>query len=262
VAAPGAGLGSNSNYILYNGGKPITGLSTTMLVTQDIVCQSASGPTKGFGFQLNAYSPKSEKSAWQQYVIALFGNQVIGAVDNWPLSGPNIINDFFNLATVPTGKIPAGYQIKIALNNDSTGNITGATYTIIDNTGKTVGNSTQTLTSLSGITSADIAPIIAFELNLVGPVNGESAVLSSGAGMIIYQSSNNLTVLNSEPSDAESGYITAETANSVYGMLSASPSSMFSQPFNVSSTATPMIRKLGIPRPSLIIPAADLAKAS
>ncbi len=35
------------------------------------------------------------KSAWQQYVVALFGNQIVGAVDNWPLSGPDLINDFF-----------------------------------------------------------------------------------------------------------------------------------------------------------------------
>jgi hypothetical protein len=40
------------------------------------------------------------------------------------------------------------------------------------------------LESISGVTSNDLAPIVAFELNLVGPVNGESAVLSSGAGTI------------------------------------------------------------------------------
>ena len=106
----------------------------TINVTQDIVCKSVSGSstsseTKGFGFQLNAYSPKNEKSAWQQYVIALFGNEVTGAVDNWPITGPNIINNFFSMTSVP-GKIPAGYQLKIALQNDAKSNITGATYTV------------------------------------------------------------------------------------------------------------------------------------
>ena len=41
--------------------------------------------------------------------------------------------------------------------------------------GNTKANVTKTLTSISGVTAADIAPITAFELNLVGPVNGESA---------------------------------------------------------------------------------------
>jgi hypothetical protein len=42
------------------------------------------------------------------------------------------------------------------------------------------------LTSISGVTVADLALIVAFELNLVGPVNGESTGLSSGAGTIVY----------------------------------------------------------------------------
>jgi len=184
-------------------------------------------------------------------------SQLIGAVDNWPLSGPNIINDFFFLATISSLgdqgiKIPAGYQIKIALQNDAHGNVTGATYVVTDDLGNTLANVTQTLTSISGVTSADLAPIIAFELNLVGPINGESAVLSSGAGTIIYAASSVLTVLNQEPSCAESGSITAENDNSVYGVLSSSPSNWFFQPFNV--TGEPMIRKQGKPRPGLIIP--------
>ncbi len=58
VPNPASGLGSNSNYILFSGCKPLNGLSVTICVTQDIVCKSASGSTSGFGFQLNAYSPK------------------------------------------------------------------------------------------------------------------------------------------------------------------------------------------------------------
>jgi pseudomonalisin len=40
IPAPASGLGSNSNYILYSNGKPLKGLSVTIDVTQDIVCQS------------------------------------------------------------------------------------------------------------------------------------------------------------------------------------------------------------------------------
>jgi len=253
VTAPGSGLGSNSNYILYNNCNPITGLVITINIGQDIVASSDSGSTKGFGFQLNCYSPKNELSAWQQYVVALFGSELIGAVDNWPISGANIINSFFNMVGLPAAKLPAGYQLKISLHNDASNNITGATYLVIDNGGNIQANITKILTDISGVTAKDLAPINAFELNLVGPVNSESAVLSSGSGSIIYQANVPLTVLSAEPSCTESGYITAETANSVYGTLPSGASSAFAQSFSIE-TAAPMIRKQGKIRPSFIVP--------
>ena len=53
--------------------------------------------------------------------------------------------------------------------------------------------------SLLGVSSTKLAPIVAFELNFVGPANGDSAILSSGAGTITYSASTPLTVLNLEP---------------------------------------------------------------
>src|SRR5271165_3708483 len=254
VPAPAGGLGSNSNYILYSNCNPLINLSVTIDVTEDIVCESASGPVIGFGFQLNAYSPPSETSAFQQYLIALWstpsgGGELMGGVDNWPISGPNIINDFFDLAPLPSTTLPAGYQLTISLENDQNGNVTGATYVVIDNSGNTLANVTQNLLSIAGVTSDFLAPIVAFELNFVGPINGESAVLSSGAGTITYTASSVLTVLNQDPVCTESGYFTAETANSVYSELPSTSSNTFTQSFNVN-TAAPMIRKLGKPRPS------------
>jgi hypothetical protein len=49
-------------------------------------CDTGITPDKGFGFQLNANSPSDETVAYQQYVIALFGGELIGSVNNWPLS--------------------------------------------------------------------------------------------------------------------------------------------------------------------------------
>ena len=253
VPAPASGLGSNSNYILGSECKPLLNLRVTIQVTQDIVWTSSSGSISGFGFQLNAYSPANETSAWQQYAIVLLGTQLLGAVDNWPITGPNIINTFFNLANLAAVAIPAGYRLQISLLNDQLGNVTGATYLVVDNHGKVLSNVTQNLLSIAGVTPALLSPIIAFELNLVGPASGESAVLRSGAGTITYTASNLLTVLNREPQCAESGYATAETANCVYGPLSAAISETFTQSFSISKGAQP-IRKEGKPRPSLIIP--------
>jgi hypothetical protein len=368
--APSAGLGSNSNYILSSNCNPILDLSVTINVTEDIVCKSSSGSTPGFSFQLNAYSPPDQTSAWQQYVIALFGNpfynprrpvpsRLIGSVDNWPIEGKNIINDFFDLTFGPlySAVLPAGYQLQIALRNEgswrtswdlavtggwagpnnsglllydraagvgafyavdargdlqllqqyddwrtswdlavtggwagpndsglllydraagfaafyaitsggnmnllqqSDGSVRAADYVVVDPSGSTVAHATKYLESLSSVSGAavrgsDLAPIVAFELNLVGPVNAESTVLSSGAGNIVYTASTPLTALAEEPSCTESGYVTAETANSLYGPLPALPSTTFTQSFTVSSDGA-MIRKEGKARPGFTVP--------
>jgi hypothetical protein len=175
----------------------------------------------------------------------------VGSVDNWPLTGPNSINDFFNLGSVSQPEVPAGYIIKISLQNDVNANVSGATYLVIDTNGNTVANKALALTSIPGVQTGKLAPIIAFELNVVGPVNSESATLSSGAGTITYTSADPLSVLSSTPACAESGYVSAELANSFYGTMAAGPSGAFTQSFN-TSTALPMIRKPGKPRPHTI----------
>ncbi|MBB5343679.1 hypothetical protein [Tunturibacter empetritectus] len=83
------------------------------------------------------------------------------------------------------------------------------------------------------------APINAFQVNLVGPINSDSAVLSSGAGTITYSAVTPLTVQNSFPSCTASQFGTAETANSFYGSLDAGPSNLITQTF--STSAQPMI---------------------
>jgi hypothetical protein len=255
VAAPPSGLGSNSNYILYSGCGPVMDLAITIDVTTDIVCQSASGSTMGFGFQLNAYSPKNETCAYQQYLIAVWGSEIAGGIDNWPISGNNLINDFFNLASTRANTLPAGYKAKILLQNAAGGNVTGAVFIVVDNNGNTLANVSKTLTALPNVPAADLAPISAFELNLVGPINGESAVLSSGAGTITYSSSTILTVLNQEPSCTETGSVTAEQANSFYEPLPAAPGNGFIQSFlTLPANVAPMIRKPGKVRPGLVVP--------
>jgi hypothetical protein len=47
VPAPAAGLGSNSNYILYSNCSPLINLSVTITVTEDLVWQSTAAPGSG-----------------------------------------------------------------------------------------------------------------------------------------------------------------------------------------------------------------------
>jgi hypothetical protein len=257
VPAPPSGLHSHTNYYLYSYCKPLMNLSVDIYVFQDIVWQSSiNGSTTGFGFQLNADSPQNQKCAWQQYCINLVDNKILGGICNWQLVAATGNLDlifpvqWFDLAQVPTpSTLPAGYHLKISLQNDAQGNVSGATYAVTDNNGKTLANITKTLLSVPGVTSADIAPITDFELNLVGPWNGQASILSSGAGRFVYTAQNVLVVLNQEPWCVDSwGIFTLENANSIYGDLLDIPAYSFWQSFNVHDTAMPMLPRPGKPR--------------
>jgi hypothetical protein len=261
VQAPATGLGSNSNYILYSNCNAIINLSVTIDVTQDIASDEGE-----FSFQLNCYSPKNKVSAWQQYVIGFnvqgeangtFYSVLQGAINNWPVTGNYLFLEWFDLT--PDGPLevvgqvlPAGTQLTITLENDASGNVIGTAFTV--NFAGERWTVTQSLLSISGATEADLAPITAFELDLVGHDSGQSITLSSGAGTITYSASNQMTVLNQEPSCTESAYITAEMANSFYGTLLLGPSQRFTQSFSTSS-ARPMIRREG---PTHILPPSPL----
>ncbi len=249
------GFGSNANYIFSNNCKPITGLTVTINVSQDIICQAANGSYSGFSFQLNAYSPKNQKNAWQQYCFVLNGTQLLAVAENWPINGDNLFNDHINLLSFPSAKLPAKYQLSITLQNDSNSNITGATYVVLDAAGKTVANLAHSLTSHG---FADLAPIIAFELNLVAAFNGEAALLSSGAGTFSYKADTALVVLTALPSCAEIGYTTAETANTVYASVTAATAATpLTQTFNITSNESQFKLKAGSVGPGLTPPPAQ-----
>jgi len=148
---------------------------------------------------------------------------------------PDVSIPLTDLPNPAVNGIPAGYQLTISLQNDPQGNgnnITGVTYTIVDNYGD-VSDGSVTLAA-EGASSADLAPITAFQLNLVGPDCLETAALSSGAGTITYTASSPLTVLSNIPTQCtEWTLLTGEQANSSYGQLAPGPSNTFIQSFGV-----------------------------
>jgi hypothetical protein len=233
VPAPSGGLRGNSNYIFSSNDNPLIGVSVTINVTQDIVCQSTDFGTLGFSFQLNALSPASASTAAQQYFINFTGSEIGCGVNNWSSGGQPIIVDGLPLAPVSGPGIPSGYQLTIVLKTGSNNNITEADYSVLDNDGKTTPGSIPLMKY--GATTAELAPILAFQLNLVGPQNKENVVLSSGSGSIVYQASSALTVTSSWPSWLGQVGGTDENANSIYGVLRSGPSRIFSQPFSISS---------------------------
>jgi hypothetical protein len=236
VPAPTRGLGSNSNYLLNSNGNSLLDLKITIEVTQDIISNI------GFAFQLNAYSPAGAYSAWQQYFFEFgvpSGNLAAG-IEPWPNKGKNLINQRYQLLTVPDLIIRAGYKLTILLGNDLSGNVRYVTFTVVDNHGNQKGTSPSTIDlltlSLFGkstrATTADLAPIVAFELNLVGPIDSLQSYLTSGAGTITYTASNALTALSSLPSGTDAAnIITAETTNSAYGELPEGANTSITQSF-------------------------------
>ncbi|HEV3436513.1 MAG TPA: VCBS repeat-containing protein [Gemmata sp.] len=266
-APPPTPLGSNFNYYLSGGltsaGNyiPLMKLVVTIEITQDVV------GTPPFNLQLNAYSPRGEVDGWQQFGISMApgSTQLNSFAENWPLSGDNLFNieppGFVSIPNQTT--IPAGFKIVIELTytNDGTGNVNGSVVTVFDKTGKNLGAQTisligQPLAAGGPITEADLAPIVAFQINLVAWANSEVTALTSGAGSITYSSSTPMTAQANEPSDAESKYITAETANSIYGELPSGASTIFVQTFGVTAGRAPVSRtaKLMHSRPSRFLP--------
>ncbi len=266
---PRGGLGSNNNYFMFTplasgGCANLINVSVTIAVTQPIVWASTGPSTPpgapfappGFSFQLNCYSPTQTSSnplypAWQQYIINLWSAQLWGAINTWHtfstpviLPGPNEYKTTLGPA-LPSNTIPAGYTLTIKLGNNSSGNVNSVTWVV---NGVSYTPSPPTIPGLlaaNGLSATDVAPIVAFTLDLVGPVNGESAVLLSGAGTITYSAKSPLTVTNQEPTQCVeqlTGF-TLETATSSYGVLPANPGNPFSQSFAASAT-TPLIRAL------------------
>jgi hypothetical protein len=138
VPPPSGGLGSNSNYILSSLCNPITGLTITIEITEDIVAQSSSGWWySGFGFQLNCNSAPDFSNAWQQFIFVLLGTpigdpQLHGALNDWTVKEDSIIEELDGLATMPNLVLPAGYQLQMQLKNDAKNNIVGIRWIVND----------------------------------------------------------------------------------------------------------------------------------
>jgi hypothetical protein len=125
VPPPSSGLGSNSNYFLTNNGNNLNGVETTIDVSTDIVASA------GFGFQLNAFSPDNETCAIQQFAIVVdTSGQMNCIVDNWQNAATVRANNWVSLYKLPSARLPAGHQCGIALQNDNSGKITAATFTV------------------------------------------------------------------------------------------------------------------------------------
>ncbi len=255
VLFPG-GPYSSYNYILYSDGNPIIGLVITIDIKEDIVTQSSGA----FGFQLNCNSPRKDPPYlcnWQQYPLFLtippYQGTIGGGCENWQING----NELFHsnpgpyIAKFPYDPklgyvLPAGYKLQIFLGNDSDGNINCVNYAVFDNHGTKLpnisSNSTGKLESYYltykptiQVTKEDLAPIVAFQLNLICDAGNPSTIMSSGKGTITYTASSPLTALIQFPEDVADPVYTAESANSIYGLLPLGAKNALMHSFGVNN---------------------------
>jgi hypothetical protein len=237
---PPTGRIGSSNYFFANNCQPITGLTVSLTATADINSSS------GFTMQLNADSQQGV-DAFQQYVFYVQGNSIQAGIANWQNATTEIVCGFVGVASTPIANgIPQGYTLQITLQYQGN-NVSGALFEVLSQ-GEPVGSQTF-LVSQAGCncnlaggfqctgyqSSADLSPITAFQMNIVGPPGGNSTTFEKGAaGNIVYEvSSGALTPLSSPPSCVEpaGNGCTAETSNASYGQLSGCPAQSWTQPF-------------------------------
>lgn len=251
---PSGGLKGNSGYFFEDSCNKLTGVNVTITVTEGI--GGTGSAYTGFGFQLNCWSwGQGDVNAWQQFAIIIDPSGtsspgIVALANSWPFNWDGSIHDFVldnqvTLAPLSTASLPGGYQFTISLTTESTtDNVKSATFQATDlTTSTTYPPQTITLVGLADnltpghtITEADLAPIAAFQLLLVGPDDSAHSVLTTGAGHFTISATNELTATNAVPTACTQfdSPGTAEDANSVYSELPATPSQTFVQQFSVS----------------------------
>ncbi len=246
------GRTSNSNYFFDNNCQPITGLTVSLTASEEIVS------TNGFTLQLNAYSQHGVDSA-QQYVFSVQGNSIKGQIANWQSTSVAIVCDAVDVAqTSVANGIPESYSLKITLQYEGN-SVSGALFEVLSS-GLPVGTPQTFLVSQAGChcsdmqkcppsqpgefcctgyqSSADLSPITAFQVNVVGPGSGASTTFTSGKGDIQYSvSTGALIPLSSPPLCVETSPCTAETSNASYGQLSGCPGQFLTQSFSPQGNA-------------------------
>ncbi|MGA2448002.1 MAG: hypothetical protein ABTD50_04925 [Polyangiaceae bacterium] len=198
---------------------------------------------------------------------------LLGWVEPWPLVVPagdtagDLIHQSWSLMSEPTPTLPAGTKYTISLGTDSSQNVRYVKFEVLDSSGHVISSTKSPLpkVDLVGLpldydvtetqhgktitvdnppaTSADISPIVGFQLDIVAPAMRQ-AFFSQGAGTITYTSSAN-TPLQPTTWDAFSALQCAnslpgtyEYANTWYSQLPSTASSSISQNFGAQTLSS------------------------
>jgi len=240
---------SNQNVVMSGSSNTAPGVCPNLInvvvaitITNDLVVDWTTGPTKGFGVQLNAFSAPGFKCIFQQYAFSLEGAQIIAWVNNYGANG-SLIDSWYDMkAKFKNFTIPAGTQFQISLFNDgATGNVNEFSVTVFNGSAVQIATFDKKLKSTKGGSAKNLAPITAFEVDIVGPVNGAGTVFSpSGLGTIQYSADNQLFTSDVIPGcSGGQGQYTEEISNARYAAIPGNQRFAFQQNFFVAATANP-----------------------
>jgi hypothetical protein len=220
---------------------PLTGMSVTVQVTQDIKVAGTTQGQGGFGMQLNTNGPSNPPSGQldaAQFVIRANTSGVQAYTQLFPSSGlalvapnpvfmgkPSTVNDTFLT-------IPAGTVFKWYVNVDTnTNKVTGWTAKASDSIGTTY------TTVTTQIPLSDQSPLYSLSVQIIGYGNCSNATFQSGAGTITYNGIS-FDPLYNAPGNGGCSYNfgSCESSNMVYGPMPGSGDTRV-QTFSASEVA-------------------------
>jgi hypothetical protein len=232
-------LRSSSNFVLTSevGAQvnAIVGLDVGLSVSSDVTVTEVDAGDIGMSLQLNAYSPVDFTPGWQQYTISVFKGSVQCEIQNWTKSpyAPGFIVGAATLCGSHGNSFPKGWRLRIALINDEFSNIVGADFYVYRGD-QEIGHQQLLVANFNHGLVVGAAPIIAFQLVLVGPYDGEAATLAAkGAGTITYKADVALRATTQLPATVGYPTGTAETSNATYGQIAATKSKLLRQSLGV-----------------------------
>jgi hypothetical protein len=240
---------SNNNAVLIDNCNNLENLSVLLEITEDVATTDGSG----WSFQLNCYPPpgqycQTSQVNWMQYVVYVQNGNLTYEVQYWSYGSsiwppgytpqPNTTpwlpcwaNDYFlsgSFASIRGDTLPRQSSLQIALSTNDAGGVTKVQFIYTDPDGNA---------HPAEFDPPAVHPIVACELNLVGPGGSANANftqgLTSSRGIIYYSvSSGQLSVQNGGAGSAcgEVGVFTAETSNMTYSDISDAPDSTVTQP--------------------------------
>lgn len=138
-----------------------------------------------------------------------------------------------SVGSVSSNRIPAGSVITIALATDSTGNVTGATFSIADPNGNVQSGSTKPWSDYAGQTEPanyGLFPIYGFQLDM-SSAPGLPVMFTSGAGALTYSVSSGALSVQTTNTCGGIQPGTAENSNIVYQAVTPASGSTLTQSF-------------------------------
>ena len=148
---------------------------------------------------------------------------------------PNVAASGTVVGSTSSNQVPAGSVITIKLATDSSGNITGATFSITDPSGSTSAQPWQQFAGQPEPANFAAFPIYGFQVNLVSPPSS-ACTFTSGAGTLTYSVSPGVLSVQTVNTCGGSQPGTGENSNIVYQGVSPASGSTLTQSF-----ATPAI---------------------